>query len=82
MTRHAILFLTLIVLTAALSDSAIAQGTGGTNQSAAPSMVFPIRPRVGPAPTRPVPNVSHAYPQREIRLRRAWHPYSVHRRWR
>lgn len=47
----------IILCVAACSDSAMAQGaaTGGTKDSAPPTMVFPIRPRDEPPPLTAVP---------------------------
>ena len=76
----AALFLTIVLGVFAFSHSALAQGaaTGGTKDSGAPTMVFPIRPRDEPARPTAVPNRSHrAHPP--IWLRRGYY-YHVHRR--
>jgi hypothetical protein len=73
------LLLTIVLFTAAFSDSAAAQGatTGGTKDSAAPTMVFPIRPRDEPATVTAVPNKPHR-PHPTVRLRRNYY-YRIHR---
>jgi hypothetical protein len=67
-----IFFVTIGVLS--VQGEAHAQaGTGGTNDGpAASGMVYPMRPRVGPAVSQPVPNAYQWYPpqQPQIRLRR------------
>ena len=75
----AALFLTIVLYVLAFSHSATAQGaaTGGTNDSASPTMVFPIRPRDEPATVTAVPTRPH-HPH-TIRLRRSYR-YRVHRR--
>lgn len=75
----AVLFL-MIAFVSAFSQPAMAQGaaTGGTKDSGAPTMVFPIRPRDEPARPTAVPNRSHR-PHPSIRLRRGYY-YHVHRR--
>ena len=58
--RVLVLFLAIIVCVGSLSDTAMAQsaGTGGTRQyGSTPQMVFPIRPRNGPARSTAVPTV-------------------------
>jgi hypothetical protein len=59
------LFFALILSTVAFSDPALAQGaaTGGTRDTGSPTMVFPIRPRDGPAASTAVPNVPRAQPR-------------------
>jgi hypothetical protein len=76
--RKSILFSTVIFCTFAASEAAMAQAaTGGTRDTAAPTMVFPIRPRDEPATSRPVPNVYQQnryqqYPPGNVRLRRIY----------
>jgi hypothetical protein len=83
MCKSALLFL-IIICAAEYSDAAAAQqaGTGGTRDaSAAPTMVFPIRPRNEPATSPPVVNPGPAYPPPNIRLRRAYPIHSHPARW-
>lgn len=73
--RQSILFLTIVFCAVAWSEALMAQAaTGGTRDTAAPSMVVPIRPRDEPAGTTAVPNVYRSYPpgyqSPNIRLRR------------
>jgi hypothetical protein len=75
------LFLTVILCVVAISDAAMAQGaaTGGVNDTGSPTMVFPVRPRDGPAPSTAVPNVArgqqHVVPFRQHYYR--YHPYRL-----
>jgi len=65
---------TAVLLCVIAPPEAFAQGagTGGTRDvSAAPTMVFSVRPRDEPAGTTAVPNVPRPQ-QRVIRLRRAY----------
>jgi len=63
-----------LALFCAVADEAFAQaGTGGTQDGpAASGMIYPVRPRVGPAVSKPTTNVYRTYPpqQSNIRLRR------------
>ena len=70
--------LAVFFFAATVPDAALAQAaTGGTKDTAAPTMVFPIRPRNEPPSTTAVPNI--APPQQPVvRLRRAY-PYYIHR---
>jgi hypothetical protein len=68
------LFLIVGFGTATAADVAMAQAaTGGTKDTAAPTMVVPIRPRNEPAGTTAVPNGSQQQ-QSVVRLRRT-HSY-------
>jgi hypothetical protein len=65
-----------------LSDAALAQGaaTGGVNDTSTPTMVFPIRPREGPAPSTAVPNVRRPLPHvTRLRSPYYYHYYRAHR---
>jgi hypothetical protein len=76
------LLLTTALCIVALSDAAMAQGaaTGGVNDTGSPAMVFPVRPRDGPAPSRAVPNVPRDM-QRVVPFRqRYYHYYPSHLR--
>lgn len=54
-------FLMIVLLVAAFTDAAFAQGaaTGGTKDTGSPTMVYPIRPRDEPAASTAVPNRPH-----------------------
>lgn len=72
--------LCLILCVASTPRAVLAQAaTGGTNDTAAPRMVFPIRPRDEPPGTTATPNISG--PQQPVpRLRRLHrHRGHVHR---
>jgi hypothetical protein len=75
----AALFLTIVLYIAAFSQPAMAQGaaTGGTKDSASPTMVFPIRPRDEPATVTAVPNKPRRH-HPTVRLRRNYY-YRIHR---
>jgi hypothetical protein len=76
--RALVLFLAIVFCVASLSEAALAQGaaTGGTRDTAGPTMVFPIRPRNGPAPSTAVPTLQPLYPYPPVvRLRRAYPVY-------
>lgn len=57
----AALILAIVLMVAASAHGAAAQGaaTGGTKDTGAPTMVFPIRPRDEPPARTAVPNRSH-----------------------
>lgn len=57
----AALALAMVLVMAAFATEAAAQGaaTGGTRDSGAPTMVYPIRPRDEPPARTAVPNRSH-----------------------
>lgn len=72
-----ILILAFYAVVSSESAATAQAATGGTNDTASPSMVVPIRPRNEPAGTTAVPNVYRSYPRAyqtpNIRLRRI-HP--------
>lgn len=73
--HQSILLVTFMFCAVASSESQVAQAaTGGTNDTAVPTMVVPIRPRDEPVGSTAVPNVYRTYPPASqspnIRLRR------------
>ncbi len=76
------LLLTIVLCVLAFSHSASAQGaaTGGTNDSASPTMVFPIRPRDEPPTKTAVPNRSHHRVHNFAGHSLLIHRYRAHRR--
>jgi hypothetical protein len=76
------LLLTTVLCIVAFSETAIAQGaaTGGVNDTGSPTMVFPVRPRDGPAPSRAVPNVARGQ-QQVVPFRQHYYHYYPYR-WR
>jgi hypothetical protein len=58
------LLLTAVLCVVALSDAALGQSaaTGGTRDTGSPTMVFPVRPREGPATSTAVPNIARPQP--------------------
>jgi hypothetical protein len=77
--RALVLLLAVIPCVASLADTAVAQsaGTGGTRQyTTSPQMVYPIRPRNGPAVSTPVPNAQAYYRNSAVvPFRRNYHVY-------
>lgn len=84
--RKTVVFFTLVFSVLVLSEAAKAQsGTGGTRDTAAPTMVYPTTPPSS-GTSRPTPNVYRQYPpgaNRPQRLQPIYrYPYRYQQRYR
>jgi hypothetical protein len=73
MRWSAVLFMVFLYGASVPHDARAQAATGGTKDTAGPTMVYPIRPRDEPPGSTATPNTSYSYPVAPaVRIRRGY----------